>query len=103
MACLHWSPEPATVATIRLYIPSFNPGSFMFEHYSLISEPEDGLFSSSACLVQSSDSSHLPQHNLLEQVLSRLGCFFLLTSLHRHPKRSNNIEIVLLDGSHSTL
>lgn len=95
MACLHWCPKPATIATMRLYIPSF-----LFEHFSLVSKPEDGLCSSSAFLVLS--SSHLPQHNLLEQVLSRLGCFFLLTSLHQHPKRIN-IDMILLDGSHNML
>lgn len=54
------------------------------------------------CFLSAEQCSHLPQHNLLEQVLSRLGCFFLLTSLHQHPKRSN-IEIILLDGSHNML
>lgn len=54
------------------------------------------------CFFSVEQCSHLPQHNLLEQVLSHLGCFFLLTSLHQHPKRSN-IEIILLDGSYNML
>lgn len=54
------------------------------------------------CFLSAEQCSHLPQHNLLEQVLSRLGCFFLLTSLHQHPKRIN-IDMILLDGSHNML
>lgn len=54
MSCLHWFPKPAAIATMRLYIPSF-----LFEHFSLVSKPADGLFSSSALLVQSSVVTYL--------------------------------------------
>lgn len=38
----------------NIYIPSF-----LFEHFSLVSKPADGLFSSSALLVQSSVVTYL--------------------------------------------
>lgn len=54
MAHLHQFPKPATIATMRLCIPNF-----LFEHFSLVSKPEDGLFSSSAFLAQSSVVTYL--------------------------------------------